>query len=204
MRIGIDLDNTIIDYSGVFHRAAVECGWIDGGRVASDKNSVKEYFLARDEEHRWTELQGIVYGKTIAHAKAYSQVVECLKHWLSNGHQLFIISHKTRYPIIGDKLDFHLAALNWLDENFFCHLDSEKFTPQQVSFNPTIDAKVNSIAHHDCDVFIDDLEKIFSHQDFPANTRKILFSPNRVQQIASDVIQIDSWQALFQMESLVG
>ena len=36
-----------------------------------------------------------------------------------NGYKLKIISHKTKYPIKGDKYDLHKGALNWLIKNNF-------------------------------------------------------------------------------------
>ena len=39
-----------------------------------------------------------------------------MKQLKNLGHELSIISHKTLYPIIGDKVNFHQAALQWLFE----------------------------------------------------------------------------------------
>ena len=70
MRIGIDFDNTLVNYYGVFYNTAVSLGWIEPG-IGESKNSVKSFFIERDQEPKWTELQGIVYGKTIAQAKPF-------------------------------------------------------------------------------------------------------------------------------------
>ncbi|MGJ8682427.1 HAD family hydrolase, partial [Paraglaciecola sp.] len=141
MIIGIDFDNTIVDYSGVFFDTAIGLGWLKNGQSGSSKEEVKHYFVSKGLESKWTELQGIVYGKTIAEAKPYSGVVSCLKHWAESGHELKIISHKTKYPIVGDKLDFHSAALNWLECHIFSENDVLTSLRNKVFFNSTIDLK---------------------------------------------------------------
>ncbi len=200
MKVGIDLDNTIIDYTGLFHRAAKQMEWLSDDSVGTDKSSVKSYFIEREEEPKWTELQGIVYGQTIANAKAYEGVVECLQAWLDDGHELSIISHKTQYPIIGEKLDFHRAALEWLGENIFSQLSSDQFDSSNVFFNPTIARKVAVVAQQKCDVFIDDLKKIFLHDDFPIATRKVLFAPLKIACASDDILQVSHWQELLDLE----
>ena len=61
MRIGIDFDNTIACYDGVFHAAAVARGLIPA-EIPTDKTSVRNHLRAIGREPDWTELQGYVYG----------------------------------------------------------------------------------------------------------------------------------------------
>src|SRR5579883_2684875 len=61
MRIGIDFDNTIACYDGVFHAAALERGLIPPD-LARDKNSVRDHLNGSGRKDDFTELQGYVYG----------------------------------------------------------------------------------------------------------------------------------------------
>ena len=61
MRIGIDFDNTIACYDGVFHAAALERGLIPA-QLGRDKNSVRDYLNGAGRADDFTELQGYVYG----------------------------------------------------------------------------------------------------------------------------------------------
>ena len=44
MIIGVDFDNTIVDYFGLFHRIALQKGWIPSS-VEQSKISVKKFFI---------------------------------------------------------------------------------------------------------------------------------------------------------------
>ncbi|UAA39523.1 HAD family hydrolase [Paraneptunicella aestuarii] len=177
LRIGIDFDNTIVNYDGVFHKAAVELGWLPEESdkiIGTSKEAVKNYFIERDEEPRWTELQGIVYGKAIVHAKPFQGLIRAIHDMLADNMLLFIVSHKTQYPIIGDKLDFHEAAKTWLAENGIePHIS-------QIYFCPEKDEKIQQISDLHLDWFIDDLPSILNHQQFPEHTKGVLFDPDGV------------------------
>lgn len=175
MIIGIDFDNTIADYTGVFHKVALKLGWLPP-HVGQSKAQVKEYFITQNQEPKWTELQGIVYGSHITLAPAYKYCLDVLKHLKQQGHQLIIISHKTKYPIIGEPIDLHQAATYWLKEKGFTECASAPIDMNNVYFNETKLEKVERIKQSKCDIFIDDLEEILAHSQFPIQCKKILFS----------------------------
>lgn len=176
MKIGIDFDNTIADYTGVFYSVALDLGWIPK-KTGNSKAAVKDYFIQHDQERKWTQLQGIVYGKEIHHARPYTYSLEALKKLKEQGHTLYLISHKTRYPIIGDKVNFHNAATKWLSCNGFINSTDAPFELKQLFFNETQKEKVIKIKELECDVFIDDLQKIFDHTEYPHECQGILFNP---------------------------
>lgn len=189
MRIGIDFDNTLVNYDGVFYRSARQLGWI-AEQSGQSKEDVKQFFIRQDQELRWTELQGIVYGRDIQFATAYAGVNDTLEQWLAQGATLFVVSHKTRYPIIGDKLDFHLAASQWLQQQ-----DLTRYF-EQVYFCPQKETKVKQIAELALDVFIDDLPSILLDPHFPPHTQGILFAPG--QAVHTALRTVASWQELQQ------
>ncbi|MBQ4846330.1 HAD family hydrolase [Pseudoalteromonas sp. MMG005] len=176
MKIGIDFDNTIADYTGVFYNVALDLGWIPK-ETGNSKPAVKYYFIQQNQETRWTQLQGIVYGKEIHHARPYPHSLEVLKLLKEQGHTLFLVSHKTRYPIIGDKVNFHNAATEWLSNNGFINSTDAPLELERLFFNETLKKKVRKIRELQCDAFIDDLQKIFNHTEYPHECKAILFDP---------------------------
>jgi hypothetical protein len=68
LRIGIDFDNTLINYDDVFFAMAKRSGLIGSG-VPSRKRDVRDAIRKLpDGELTWQRLQGQVYGKGIAEA----------------------------------------------------------------------------------------------------------------------------------------
>ena len=181
MIIGIDFDNTIADYTGVFYDVALDLGWIPVN-VGQSKSEVKAYFIEQNNEPRWTELQGIVYGKEISRARPYAGCLDTLRKLKAKGHQLALISHKTRYPIIGEKVNFHEAATNWLKSNKFIDSEDAPFTSNALFYNEQLDLKVSKIAELNCDFFIDDLKRVLEHPTFPDNCKPIFFSPHQKEE----------------------
>lgn len=177
MRIGVDFDNTIANYDGVFYQVAFELGWIPQN-VGHSKEAVKQFFILQNNEPKWTELQGLVYGRKIKTASVYEGFKETLKDWIEAGHWVAIISHKTQYPVIGEKVSLHDCAFDWLLSNGLVGDNPHQISPQQVYFNERKEQKVEKIKELACDVFVDDLMSIFNHPAFPEVTQKILFDPH--------------------------
>jgi phosphoglycolate phosphatase-like HAD superfamily hydrolase len=190
MRIGIDFDNTIVNYNGVFYKAGRRLEWLPKLDDES-KQAVKSYFVSCSEEPRWTELQGIVYGYDIRFAKPYEGIYEILGGWKDAGHQMFLVSHKTKYPIIGHKVDFHQAATNWLKENnLMPYFEETYFCPQK-------DEKVEMIEKLELDYFIDDLPSILNSEKFPQKTHGVLFSPDN--QDGKGLRSVSKWAELLKV-----
>jgi hypothetical protein len=174
MRIGIDFDNTIACYDGAFHAAALERGLIPAN-LARDKNSVRDYLNGAGRADVFTELQGHVYGARMDLAAPYPGFADFVASARKAGHDLFIVSHKTRVPILGAKYDLHTAARSFLTAR---GLTGEgAIDPSHVFFELTKEAKAERIATLRCDAFIDDLPEIFALAGFPKATRAILFDP---------------------------
>jgi len=176
MRIGIDFDNTIACYDGVFHAAALERGLIPAN-LASDKNTVRDFLNSNGRADEFTELQGYVYGARIELASPYPGFGEFVARARQADHGLFIVSHKTRHPILGPRHDLHAAARGFLIERGLVGAGRGQIDPADVFFELTKEAKVARIAALGCEAFIDDLPEIFASPDFPGTARRILFDP---------------------------
>ena len=176
MRIGIDFDNPIACYDGVFHLAALERGLIPAN-LASDKNAVRDYLNSNNRADDFTELQGHVYGARMELAAPYPGFAEFIATARKAGHHLFIVSHKTRHPILGPRHDLHAAARGFLIARGLVGSAGGQIDPADVFFELTKEAKVARIVALGCEAFVDDLPEIFASPDFPATTRSILFDP---------------------------
>ncbi len=176
MRIGVDFDNTIACYDGVFHTAAVERGLIPAS-VATDKTSVRDHLRAQGNDAAFTELQGYVYGPGMRHVRPYPGVADALHGFVAAGHAVFLISHKTRTPFAGAPHDLHDAAWQFLRTQRLVDAPDAPFRTGDVYLELTREAKLARIAAQGCDVFIDDLPEVLAAPGFPDATRGILFDP---------------------------
>src|ERR1700722_5900012 len=136
MRIGIDFDNTIACYDGVFHAAALERGLIPPN-LGRDKNSVRDHLNGAGHKDDFTELQGYVYGARMELVRPYPGFVEFVAAARKAGHELFIVSHKTRHPILGPKHDMHAAARGFLTHRGFMGAGAGQIAPDHVFFELT-------------------------------------------------------------------
>ena len=98
VRIGIDFDNTIVRYDGVFERAARSRGLLPDSWAAADKTAVRDHLRRQpDGEKLWQGLQGWVYGKGISEAEPFPGVADFLAACRGCGAVVSVVSHKTRY-----------------------------------------------------------------------------------------------------------
>jgi hypothetical protein len=197
MRIGIDFDNTIACYDGVFHSAALERGLIPAD-LARDKNSVRDHLNGSGRKDDFTELQGYVYGARMDLVSPFSGFAEFISAARGAGHLLFIVSHKTRHPILGPKHDMHAAARGFLEARGLVGEGVSKIDPANVYFELTKEEKVARAADLRVDMFIDDLPEILAMPGFPQSMRKILFDPdNQFAGCTDDHIdRRSSWAAI--------
>lgn len=174
MRIGIDFDNTIACYDGVFHKAALERGLVPPG-LPTSKNAVRDYLNGSGRKDEFTELQGYVYGSRMDLVSPYPGVEGFIRAAQKAGHELFIVSHKTKHPILGPKHDMHAAARRFLKVR---GLVGEGMIPASaVFFESTKEKKVARAAALGVGLFIDDLPEILAMPGFPSSMRAILFDP---------------------------
>jgi hypothetical protein len=199
MRIGIDFDNTIACYDGVFHAAALERGLIPR-ELGRDKNSVRDHLNGSGGKDDFTELQGHVYGARMDLVSLYPGFAEFVAAAHGIGHDLFIVSHKTTHPMLGPRHDLHAAARGFLATHGLVGDAPAQIAASRVFFELTGDAKVARAAALGCDVFVDDLPEVLAMKGFPPAMRRILFDPDdRFAAAASDIANFErrtSWAAI--------
>jgi hypothetical protein len=190
MIVGLDFDNTIVCYDKAIALLA-EQKFDLPGNVPRTKVGIRDHLRSIGQEDAWTLFQGELYGPGMAYAHPFVDVVETLQTLQALGHQLVVISHRTRFPYLGERYDLHSFANGWLQERLPRVLRS-------VAFHESKADKVADVARMGCDFFLDDLPEILSDPQFPKSTLGILFSPTGERGAWSGPV-IDSWRELSPM-----
>ncbi|NBT14701.1 MAG: haloacid dehalogenase-like hydrolase, partial [Planctomycetia bacterium] len=116
--IGVDFDNTIVCYDEVFQRVALEQGLVPP-HAATSKTAIRDHLRSMGQEDGWTELQGTVYGPRMIDAAPFPGVLEFFAACRTAGQAVAIVSHRTRFPYLGERHDLHAAARDWLARHGF-------------------------------------------------------------------------------------
>jgi len=172
--IGLDLDNTIVSYHRCFHALATE-GKALAATVPVDKTAIRQFFRESGRENEWTELQGVAYGAGMGRAEAFGGALEFVREAVRCGKSVKIISHRTKYPIVGDKTDLHQAATEWLKAAGF--VGPGALAAEDVFFEISKEAKMERIRTEGCTVFLDDLPEVLDSELFPNGCEGWLFDP---------------------------
>jgi hypothetical protein len=179
MRIGLDLDNTLICYDGLFRRLAREAGLWRGleGEAPAQKAIRAMARRAPDGDRSWQRLQGQAYGPRIMEAPAAPGALDFLRRCRAEGAAVRVISHKTRRSGFDPTgTDLRTAALDWMGRHGLFAPDTG-LGPEHVRFAETRRDKVALIRAWGCTHFVDDLEETFREPDFPAGVERILYAP---------------------------
>jgi len=197
MKIGIDFDNTIIDYDGVFTDLVNELGWLDL-KIKHNKQQIRDLLRkTADGESRWVKLQSLAYGKHIHQAEIFDGVFEFLKSCLEYQIPVFVISHKTQFvEQLEEKIDAREEAMAWLRNNGFFDQNRTGLNEGKVFFLPSRAKKIECIRELQLTHFIDDLKEVLEDPSFPKNVSKVLFSRNDTPSVTNGMIVLNSWQAI--------
>lgn len=171
--IGIDFDNTLVNYDTSFYELALEKGLISSS-LEKSKNAVRNFLREQDKDNDFTLLQGEIYGPRILKSKPAHSAIKTIKRMQKWGFNVFIVSHKTRYPYKGPKFDLHESARNWLDYYSFLSFDGANIPEDKIFFNTSKNEKIDKVHNIKCDFFIDDLPEILDLIN--PNIKKILFN----------------------------
>ena len=193
IKVGLDFDNTLIDYDELFYSIALEKGLIPV-QIDKTKIAVRKYLKDNGKENIFTLLQGEVYGLHIKRASQSSGMMQSLKILKENSIELIIISHKTLHPYSGPKYDLHKAAMSWLKKNEFFDQNCLNFRRENVFFEITIENKIKRIEDSGLTYYIDDLTKVLKMINSRIN--RIHFNPNSEDQRIDGIINMKNWQDL--------
>lgn len=186
MKIGIDLDNTIISYESAFLIVGKELGFLPQ-EWSGSKVQVREYLRKRvDGENLWQRLQGQVYGSYVDMAELFPGVFRFIWRCKRRNISVDIISHKTEYGHYDEnRVSLRAAATSFLVKKGLYGAAGESLV-RSVAFFDSKEAKIDRISEGGYTSFIDDLPEILRASPLSGVPTKILFDPN-----AKSAIEID-------------
>ncbi|MDH3200546.1 MAG: hypothetical protein OEM15_06600 [Myxococcales bacterium] len=193
--VGVDLDNTIICYDGLFHRLAVERGLVPHDFQPSKKLIRDQIRELPDGEIEWQKLQAAAYGPRIGEAGVFPGVRDFFATASARGVRTFIVSHKTRHAPYGDpEVSLREAAVEFLRAQGLveCLRDREA----DVFFTDTRQAKCRRVETLCCATFVDDLLETFREPEFPQTTERLLFDPLDVYSESLPELRFSSWAGI--------
>ncbi len=203
MRIGLDFDNTIVCYdeavniiSNKLHKLPVE--------VERSKKGIRDYLRGVGRELDWTEFQGELYGPGMVYARPYKGAIETMEALGLQGHDLRIVSHRSRNPYAGVQYDLHAAAKDWIEKvlqkrGLFLPTEISRDNGRIINFMESRKAKLERIAEVRCDIFVDDLPEVLDAPEFPKNTSRVLFCPEGKNSNRKEYDSISSWADLIEL-----
>ena len=176
-RIGIDFDNTIVNYDAVFAAAARQRGLL-AQTFAGGKQAVREAIRRLpDGERAWQSLQGHVYGAGIGGAVMFEGLDRFLRRCRAEGVDVSIVSHKTEYGHFDDsRTNLREAARGWMAAQGFFDRNGFGIDPGNVYFESTRAEKIKRIAELGCSHFVDDLADVLDDPAFPDGVVAMLFA----------------------------
>ena len=201
LRVGLDFDNTLIDYDQVFGKIFV-AEMARRGFAAppspGGKQAVKRAAIDIAGEEFWMAIQGQAYGRGIDDARLIDGVGAFFAAANRQAAELFIVSHKTEFGHFDDsRTNLREAARNWMDRHGFFTATGFALRPSQVFFEATVNAKIARICSLDLDYFVDDLEKVLSDPNFPKRTQRIWFHAD-VAGPATSLTRCSDWAGIRQ------
>ena len=198
IRLGLDFDNTIINYESLFHKVAVERGLIPQ-KFPPHKKIIRDFLIEKEIEEEFTLIQAEVYGKRILEAKPTKNFIQSIQNINKRVEflDIFIVSHKTKNPYKGPKYDLHHAALSWLENNQFFSKSYLNFSEENVFFEISKNDKIKRIEKLNCNYFVDDLPNIL--EMINPNCKRILYDPYQDFKNENQFLHLKDWEDLYHL-----
>ncbi len=194
--IGVDFDNTVVNYDKVLYKTAVEWGLISSEIIRNKKNVRNYVRQLPNGEIKWRELQAFVYGKGMVVATLFEGVMDFFHACKNAGISFYVVSHKTKYStLVKNGVNLREMALTWMERNSFFDKDVG-LSKDRVFFESTQEEKINRVKQLGCTHFIDDLEEVFLHELFPNYIENILFVSSRKYSPSSHWKTFASWREI--------
>lgn len=193
IKIGVDFDNTIVNYDNLFRDIALEKKLLPESLPAT-KSNIRDYLRSIDREDDWTRLQGYVYGTRMPEADMFPGVLDFLQQSREWEIEVFIISHRTKEPYLGPRCNLHKSAIDWIEINGFYDPGRTGLRPEQIFFESSRRDKLRRIAKTMCSIFLDDLPECLAEPEFPANVERVLFDPEHAHTSEKRFLWVSSWK----------
>lgn len=190
MIIGLDFDNTIVSYTGAIETLSTSIPDLPND-ISRTKVGLRDYLRKSGREAEWTAFQGRLYGPGMKYAIPFPGAVDAMIRLKDMGHQLKIISHRSRHPYAGPNYDLHQEGSTWIHK----HLMSQGLFTEDYSFVflESKNEKIKEIIASRCNFFLDDLPEVLDDSNFPVDTKAILFDPYHNYAGISNFARALSW-----------
>ena len=187
--IGLDLDNTVIDYSTAYRQVARSVGLPPNVTTRKGVRDLLRRSSTDDDE--WQRFQSVLYTTGLDAATPAPGLDQLAEVCRRRGIGVSIISHKTAQgPERFGSPDLRRPARAWMRKHgLFDFLLSES----DVTFHATAKAKVAQIAAVQPTIFVDDLREILNRPGFPRTTMPVLYQENSLWRFQDDGL----WSAGF-------
>jgi hypothetical protein len=170
-RLGIDLDNTILNYDPLFLSEASR-----KGLGLKGDGSLKEILmglirLQPQGELEWARIEAELMGPRILDVQPHPSAFEFLIELRNRQIPFFFITHRPRFPEIGMPHDLHMWMGRWLE----CHhvYDRLGLKNEDVFIETSAENKIHRIRSELCTHYLDRGGDFFSHPNFPPDVHKI-------------------------------
>jgi hypothetical protein len=173
MNVGIDLDNTLIDYREAYSKISKS---MNLQLKETDKTTIKNYLTdSQNDDFEWQRFQSILYTQGLEFAETAPGLIDFLNYCKNNDVKVFLISHKTlTTPREFGSQDLRTPALDWLRRK---NVIPDLVSLDNIYFCESKNSKINKIVSLKCDLFVDDLKEILNSEHLSSNTKKVLYSP---------------------------
>ncbi len=191
--IGIDLDNTIVQYDNLIYQLALAKNFISHNTIVS-KNVVRDTIRCiPDGEYKWQALQAQIYGPLMTFATPMKGITKFLRQCVTSKIKVYIISHKTQYASSDKQVDLRMAAINWLIQYHIIDNAETPITHSDVYFENSQTEKIERISSVGCTHYVDDLYDVLNHKAFPSIVDKIWLSQETKQKNKTSIQELCSW-----------
>jgi hypothetical protein len=190
--IGLDFDNTLVDYTGPFRREAAAVGLAAAGL---DKTGIRDALRARGPEGEilWQRLQARVYGPGLAQAPMMAGAGAFLARCAAEGVAVAVVSHKSRFAAQDPGgTDLRQAARAWLLHN------CPGIATDRVYFEGDRGSKLKRIAALGCSHFVDDLLEVLTDPAFPAGVVRLWLADPPGRNCPTGIAASGPWPELAQ------
>lgn len=118
----------------------------------------------------------MLYSHYLQFAKPFDGAIATILDLQEKGFTVNIVSHKTKFPYVGEKINLIEMSRKWIQHNLVSEANQPLIEEKQILFTETIDDKISAIIEIKAVVFIDDLKKVLN--ELPVHIEKIWFNPN--------------------------
>jgi hypothetical protein len=171
--VGLDLDNTLIDYSKSVELYSTAHLKIKFDNIFQIRKALKN----ASRETDWQKAQAWIYTEGLEHAKLSEGARSLFERLSLDSTPVFIVSHKTsRTPEEFGHLDLRGPARVWIRKN----IEPFGIDSRQIYFEASRVEKIQRISDLKVTDFVDDLIEVLTDENFPKNVKRYLYDPYRI------------------------